>query len=187
MILLFGVASKGKGPDLLLRALKQVPPTFLVYLVGRTGGVYDPVWGDLRELQGTGWEGRVHMVGRHVSDDEMHNYYAACDAVVIPYRYGTTGTVTHLRRAIEYGKAVIGCDQFHIGERVREHGLGLVFKTEDVESLAASLREFAGKDQPWFDQCRDNGRPLVRDESWEAVGRMYRELFERMLARRSKS
>lgn len=182
MILLFGVAGKGKGADILLKALESVPPTFMVCIVGKTGGVYEPSWGSTERLRSMGWTDYLHIVSRYVTEEEIQNYYAACDAVVIPYIRGFAGTSTHLRRASEYGKAIIACDQYHIGERVREYALGLTFETDNANSLAECLRCFTNMTESWFDQIRANSQRLVSDESWENVGHMYRNLFGSMLA-----
>lgn len=187
MVLLFGMAGSGKGAEILLRALEVVPPDIMICIVGKTGGVYEASWGDVTKLRQAGWgDDRLRIVERFVSEEEMQNYYAACDAVVIPYKWPFPGTSTHLRRASEHGKAVIACDQFHIGERVRDYGLGLTFKPENVESLAAALREFAGKPDSWFVEIIEHSMRLLKDESWERVGQMHRELFETVLARRNQ-
>lgn len=182
VLLLFGVASKAKGSDLLFNALQNVPPDFQMCIVGQTGGVYENSWGSAEQLNEKGWKDSLHIVDRYVSDEEMANYYAACDAIVIPYRFGFAATSTHLRRASDYGKAIIACDQYLIGDIVRNYDLGLLFKPENVEELRQYLLKFAGQPQEWFDQIRINSTRLVEEQSWENVGKMYRELFERMTA-----
>ncbi len=180
MLLLFGVASKAKGGDLLLEAMQHVPPTFMVYLVGKTGGVYLSSWGPIEQLKQSGWGENLQAVSRYVSEEEMHDFYAACDAVVIPYRHGFAGTSTSLRRASEYGKAILGCDQHHVGARIREYSLGLVFKTENASSLADCLKEFASEPEAWYREIRTNAIRLLADESWEQVGLRYKQLFDDM-------
>ena len=184
MVLLFGVAGSGKGADILLRALEKMTPEVMVCIVGKTGGVYEASWGDVSKLRQAGWdESKLRIVDRFVTEEEIQNYYAACDAVVIPYRRPFAGTSTHLRRASEHGKAILACDQYHIGERVREYALGLTFRTEDADSLARSLHEFAGKPDNWFAEIAEHSQRLLADESWERVGVLYRALFEKVLQR----
>lgn len=185
ILLLFGVASKAKGADILFEALEKIPANFTVCIVGMTGDVYEDSWGSTERLQKAGWTEKLHIVSRFVTEDEMQDYYAACDAVVIPYKKGFAGTSTHLRRASEYGKAIVGCDQYHIGDQVRKYELGLTFKTDDAESLAESLRGFAAMSAADFEQIKTRSYRLLEDESWENVGKMYRKLFESILARRS--
>jgi glycosyltransferase involved in cell wall biosynthesis len=178
MILLFGVAGSGKGADILFHALETVPPEFVVCVVGKTGGVYEASWGDVSRLREVGWtEDRLRIVDRFVTEEEMQAYYAACDAVVIPYRWPFAGTSTHLRRASEHGKAIIACDQYHIGERVKKYDLGLVFTTGDAKSLAHQLRSFMSMPPCWFDNIMIKSLQLRTAESWENVGIKYHELF----------
>ena len=185
ILLLFGVASKAKGADILFEALEKIPANFTVCIVGMTGDVYEDSWGSTERLQKAGWTEKLHIVSRFVTEDEMQDYYAACDAVVIPYKKGFAGTSTHLRRASEYGKAIVGCDQYHIGDQVRKYDLGLVFKTDDADALAESLRRFAAMSAADFEQIKTRSYRLLEDESWANVGKMYRKLFESILARRS--
>lgn len=177
MLLLFGVASRAKGADLLLQALEGVPPNFMVYLVGQTGGVYQESWGSLDRLHELGWSENLHVISRFVNEEEMANFFAASDAVVFPYRYRFVTSSANLRQATEYGKAVIASDQFWLGEVVRAHHLGLVFPPGDVEGLRRCLLDFVVKPDAWFTEIRFSSARLLQEQSWEKVGHMYRKLF----------
>lgn len=181
MLLLFGIATRAKGPDILLRALERVPPRFHVFIVGKTGEECEPSWGDLTALNEKGWGGRIHVVPRFVTEDEKARYHLACDAVVFPYRKGYATSSGNLRDTIDYGKASIVADQYLMGQLVRERGLGLLFPPEDVEGLAHSLREFADKPDAWFDEIRQNAARVVQERSWEQSGVMYRDVFAELL------
>lgn len=177
MLLLFGVASRAKGSDLLLEALEELPPEFRVCIVGRTGGVYERSWGDTKRLEQRGWGGHLHIVPRYVSDMEMDDYYAACDAVVVPYRRGFATSSTHLRMATEWGKPIIASDQYLLGELVTNYRLGLVFEPDNMLALRCCLAEFTGEPEAWFAEIRKNSARLVAEQSWRAVGEQYRQLF----------
>jgi glycosyltransferase involved in cell wall biosynthesis len=187
MVLLFGVASRAKGSDLLLTALETLPPEFRVCIVGQTGGVYEQSWGDTKRLEERGWTAYLHIVPRYVTDAEMEDYYAACDVVVVPYRRGFATSSTHLRMATEWGKPIIASDQYLLGELVRKYRLGLLFEPDDAADLRRCLEEFAGKPEAWFAEIRDNSRALVVDESWGKVGEKYRDLFAGITGRVSES
>jgi len=177
MALLFGAASRAKGGPLLLRALEGLAPDFTVCIVGAAGGSYEG-WGDRSAADARGWSEALRIVPRYVSDEEMRRYYAACDAVVIPFERDFPGDSTHLRRASEYGKAVIACDQYLIGEVVRRYDLGWRFAPGDADGLRAALAEFARAPEERFAAIRERSARVVRDRSWAEVGRRYRALFE---------
>ncbi len=181
VLLLFGCASVIKGVDLLLEALEGLKPTFMVLIVGATGGVYASSWGNVDKLYDCEWREKLRVVSRRVSDDEMAQYFSACDAIALPYRSGFATTSGNLRMAIDYGKAIIASDQYYLGETVRNNQLGLVFPPEDVGALRQCLGEFAGKPQAWFDRISEHSRSLRESLSWPKVGKLYRDLFEKVL------
>ena len=185
ILLSFGVPSKAKGQDLLLEALRGLEPTFDVYLVGPVGGVYGDPRQMATDLLAGGWRGHLHFVARHVSDDEMSDYFCAADGVVLPYRHGFVSTSGNFRMAVEYGRAVVAADQFFIGEMVRRHQLGLLFPPGDVPALRAKLTAFGRQPAAWFEQIEQHCRALATQESWAVVGGRYRALFEQLLACRS--
>jgi glycosyltransferase involved in cell wall biosynthesis len=176
--LLLGVASRAKGADLLFQAMEQMPPSFMLCVVGQTGGVYESTWGDLTRLREKGWGDLIRIDDRYVTEDELMDYYAASDAVVIPYRKGFATSSTHLRHASEYGKAIIACDQFLIGELVRKYELGLLFEPENVQSLAASLVRFSEETQEWFAKIEKNSAMINSHLAWKQCGFAYATLFE---------
>jgi glycosyltransferase involved in cell wall biosynthesis len=162
--------------------METVPPNFIVCVVGQTGGVYESSWGSIERLNAQGWKGSIHVVPRFVSEGELADFYAACDAVIVPYRRGFATTSTHLRHASEYGKALIVCDQYLIGQIVRDHQLGLLFEPENVEALRQCLLQFTDQPQGWFDKIRENSEKLVADQSWKRIGESYSKLFESITA-----
>ncbi|GEM_PF-1300290 len=180
IVLLFGVASRAKGSDLLYEALEGVPPTFHVYVVGKTGGVYESTWGDLERLQQSGWRDALHVISRFVTEEEMSSLYAACDALIMPYRYGFVSISSNLRQAGEYGKAVLASDQYHFHDILTQYGVGLLFEPDNVSAIRQCLLEFAAQPDSWFETVREQSRQLVRDRSWKNIGRRYCALFEQV-------
>jgi len=68
--------------------------------------------------------------------------FSATDAVLLPYihHYGSSGV---LSRAAAAGKLVIASDEGLLARRVRDHGLGLLFPTNDVPALQQRMTEAA--------------------------------------------
>jgi len=181
MLLMFGAASCAKGADLLLQALEGVPPTFDVYIVGQTGGVYLSTWGSPARLYTMGWKNHLIIVSRRVTDEEMENYFSACDAIILPYRRGYATTSGNLQLAIEHGKAVLACDQYCLGETVRNYQLGLVFTPDDVTALRSCLLKFAEQPATWFETIRGQCAAMNRDFAWEQITRQYVDVFNKII------
>ena len=179
ILLLFGLASVGKGADLLFEALAGVPSTFDVCIAGKTGGENMPAWG-YENVADKSWLGHMHVVSRYLSEEERTRYFASCDAVVLPYRLGFRSASGNFRDAVSYGKAIIVSDQYLMGEMVGKYDLGIRFKPDDVDDLRRALLEFAQKPETWFRGIEERSRAVVQEYSWERVGLSYRELFERI-------
>lgn len=181
MLLMFGVASCAKGADLLLQALEGIQPTFDVHIVGQTGGVYLSTWGSPDRLYAMGWKNHLTIVPRRVTDDEMENYFSACDAIILPYRRGYVTTSGNLRLAVEHGKAVLACDQYCLGETVRNYQIGMVFTPDDVAALRSCLLKFAEQPDAWIETIRGQCAAMNRSLAWEEIAKQYVEVFNKIL------
>ncbi|MDD5482811.1 MAG: glycosyltransferase family 4 protein [Kiritimatiellae bacterium] len=181
MVLLFGTATVMKGADLLIKALEEVPPAFLVYIAGKTGGIYESSWGPLERLQNTGWKDNLRIVSRFIPEDEMELYFAAAHACIFPYRRGFSTISSNLRQAGEMGKAILASDQYHFTDIVKNYKVGLLFEPENVPEIARCLREFAAKPDEWFAEIRRNSEILVKERSWEKIAAQYLALFQHIL------
>jgi len=185
MILLFGVASTGKGAETLFTAMEDLPPDFHVCVVGRTGEEMLASWGGEYLLK-RGWAVRLRIVSRYVSEAERHDYFSACDAVVLPYRKGMFGLSGNFRDAISYQRALIVTDQYTMGRIVRERQLGLTFRLDDAADLRRCLEEFAHMPDKWFEVIAGRCNALAEECRWENVGQSYRELFEQLVQESNK-
>lgn len=184
VLLSFGAASLTKGQDLLLEALRGLKPDFDVYIVGPTGGVYTEPSSLGQDLMSTRWNGHLHFVPKRVSDAEMHDYFAAADAVILPYRRGFVSTSGNFRLAVECGIPVLAADQYFIGAMIKERGLGLLFTPEDIVAMRSMLLEFSHKPISWFETIKDNAARVAHDESWSVVGQRYRQYFSSLIRSR---
>ena len=182
ILLLFGLASYAKGSDLLMNAIEGMPPVFDICMVGKVGGQNQSSWGADR-FRGTEWEKHLHVVSRFVTEEEKCLYFSACDAVIVPYRYGFMMNSGQVSDAVSFGKALIACDQFEIGRYTRDYCLGLLFKTEDVADLRRALDEFSAKPDAWFEEIGRHCRAVADEFSMPNVGRRYRKLFASVLER----
>ncbi|MFH1476700.1 MAG: glycosyltransferase [Verrucomicrobiota bacterium] len=174
ILLLFGVDIFSRGADLLYEALTGVEPAFMLCVVGKIARFYVPKHlGD-----NNGWDPYTRKVPGFVSEEERRLYFMACDAVILPYRQGYPMTSGCMRDAISFGKAVLVCDQYFVGDMVKKHDLGLTFPPEDIPAIRNCLRTFAVQPQEWFDQIEINCRGIVDEYCWERIAEQYRDVFK---------
>jgi len=140
IILFFGGLRWDKGPDILFKALPLVQEEFYTVVAGTVTEIGKMKAEQCRKnLQ---YPERLITRFGFISDADMTKYFAAADAVVLPYRRTFTGTSGVLQRAAAAGKPVIATDVGEVGPTVREHGLGIVVEPESPSALAKGIREF---------------------------------------------
>jgi glycosyltransferase involved in cell wall biosynthesis len=91
-----------------------------------------------RRLEALRAEGWVRTVEDFVPAEELMEYFAAADRVVIPYRKFRYSSGI-LANAIGAGRAVIAADHGEIGRAVAELGVGELYPHGSVTGLAAAL------------------------------------------------
>lgn len=182
VFLAFGFIYEDKGTDLAIRALGPVS--------ARLGGATLVVVGPLLPGRGAGYLTRLeHEVAQlpasatvllrpgYVDESKAALYFAAADAVVIPYRriVGTSGV---LHRAIAAGRASIASDAtWH-----RLDGAGtLVVPAEDVASLAGAMIQ-VGSDQGLRDRLEDEARLAAQAQQWSTAAQRNLQVYNEVYA-----
>jgi D-inositol-3-phosphate glycosyltransferase len=141
VLLFFGGLRRNKGLDILLDAFdslkSNVKDAFLV-VAGPGGGrgpseYYDNLFRRLRENE------RIKFVHQYVPTEEMADYFAAADVVVLPYRKTYQSGV--LLAAYGFGKPVVVTDTGGLAEVVEHGRSGLVVPTIDPAALAQAIEE----------------------------------------------
>lgn len=146
----YGVGARRKGLHLAVRAMLGESPESRLFLLCAGHLVKDrEVFAGLEQLKK---RGMAKVIDRYVSDEEEKLCLCATDAVLLPY-IGHIGSSGVLSRAAAAGKMVIASDEFLIGRRVREHGLGFLFPTENTEELRKRMVQAASLSASEAERC----------------------------------
>jgi glycosyltransferase involved in cell wall biosynthesis len=135
-----GTLAPHKGPDVLVRAFRMLPPGIGARLSIHGGSEgYAPFAKELRELAGN--DGRVSFCGAF-SRQELRRIFSEIDVLVVPSRWyeNAPGVVFE---AFAAGVPVVATDLGGMSEFVRHEGDGLLFELEDAEELSRQLRRLA--------------------------------------------
>jgi D-inositol-3-phosphate glycosyltransferase len=135
LFLFSGILRPYKGWDVLLEAFaaarRGVPDAQLV-LAGEP-------WGAARELPARPSAG-VRLEQRYLSEDERALWFAACDAVVCPYRHATGSGIA--ADALAFSRPVIGSAVDGLSGVVEDGRSGLLVPPGDAAALAAAMVRF---------------------------------------------
>jgi PEP-CTERM/exosortase A-associated glycosyltransferase len=167
-----------EGLSLLLRALPRMVqrmPEIRVLLVG--GGYEEEAL--KRQAEQAGVSDKVVFAGR-VPHDTIQDYYNLVDVFVYPRkRTRVTELVTPLKplEAMAQGRAVVASDVGGHRELIRQADTGLLFRADDVDSLADTVIELLQNPERAV-IMRANGRRFVETErTWENSVARYASVY----------
>lgn len=178
-ILLFaGRLVPEKGVDFLLRSLEKLvrenPRVFLL-LVGS-----GPMKNDLELLtKRLGINNFVSFVG-NISQDEMVDYYSACDIFILPSR--KEGTPSTLLEAMSVGKPVVVCNFSGAGEYggahliVKNHTNGVVIQRDDVKGFCQAVGILLNS-KNLRKKIGENAKKSVKRFDYRFFAEEYKKLF----------
>ncbi|MHC4624933.1 MAG: glycosyltransferase [Planctomycetota bacterium] len=183
-ILTFGLLSKNKGIEVMLRAMPAIvkaEPSVVYIVLGMTHPLVLRHDGEsyrfslqriVREL---GLQEHVIFHNRFVSDQELHNFLCAADVYVTPYlnrEQLTSGTLSY---AVGTGKTVVSTPYWAATELLAE-GRGRLVPFGDSGELAETIVELLQNDSVFY-SLRRRAYDYGRSRTWPRIGQMYWKLF----------
>lgn len=140
-VLCFGLIRPYKGVEVLLEAFARVSPELPLTLL-----LAGEPWGDMgasltARLSRPDLAGRVRARLAWIPEREAGEWFAAADAVVLPYLSATGSAVA--AQALGAGLPVVGTDVGGIAEVVEDGVNGLLVPPADPAALAGALRRLA--------------------------------------------
>ena len=185
-ILTFGLLSKNKGIEVMLRALPTIVkanPSVLYIVLGAThpevlrheGQSYKLTLE--RMVRDLGLEKNVIFHNRFVEDEELFQFLNATDIYVTPYLHKEQLTSGTLAFAVGTGKAVVSTPYWAAQELLAQ-GRGKLVRFSDSEHMARSVVEILSNSS-LFSKMRKRAYDYGRSMTWPKVGQTYWELFKR--------
>jgi glycosyltransferase involved in cell wall biosynthesis len=133
-ILYVGQLIRGKGVDLLLRALARIEAPFRAIIVGKGNAE-----AGLRKLsRDLGLSDRVEFAG-WVNNEELPRYYALADVLAVPSRWPEPFGMVGLE-AMRHGKPVVAFNVGGIPDWLKHERTGLLVVPGDVAAYATALQ-----------------------------------------------
>jgi len=183
-ILTFGLLSKNKGIEVMLKAMPAIieaEPSVLYVILGMThpsvlkndGESYRFMLQQMvKEL---GLQNHVIFHNRFVSDEELSNFLCAADFYVTPYLKREQLTSGTLSFAVGTGKAVVSTPYWAAMELLAK-GQGKLVRFGDSKHTAKVIVDIL-QDDSLFYSLRRKAYEYGRSRTWPKVGQTYWKLF----------
>jgi len=191
IILTFGLISRNKGIEVMIKALPEIvaEDASIVYaVVGVTHPNVKQVDGEeyrlslQRLVAKLGLEEHVIFYNHFVSAPELHQWLCAADFYVTPYLYPQQMTSGTLAFALGSGKAIISTPYWYAQELL-EDGRGRLVDFGDSQGIAANIIELLRNRRKCL-AMRKRAYALGRTMTWRNVGASYWKLMGEAQRRR---
>jgi glycosyltransferase involved in cell wall biosynthesis len=183
-ILTFGLLSKNKGIEVMLRALPTIvkaDPSVLYVVLGATHPEVLRSEGPSYKLKleamvmDLGLQRNVVFDNRFVNDEELLQHLGAADVYVTPYWHKEQLTSGTLAFAVGTGRAVVSTPYWAAQELLAQ-GRGKLARFGDSEHIARSVVEILSN-KSMFSRMKRQAYEYGRSMTWPKVGQTYWELL----------
>ncbi|MHC4238834.1 MAG: glycosyltransferase, partial [Planctomycetota bacterium] len=183
-ILTFGLLSRNKGIEVMLKAMPAIvkaDPSILYIVLGMTHPNVLKHEGESyrlslqRMVKDLGLQEHVVFHNRFVNEEELHNFLCAADIYVTPYLNREQLTSGTLSFAVGTGKAVVSTPYWAAMELLAE-GRGKLVGFCDSAELAEAVIELL-QDDSLFYSLRRQAYDYGRSRTWPRIGQAYWKLF----------
>jgi len=187
-ILTFGLLSKNKGIEIMLRALPRIvkeEPSILYVILGATHPEVLRCEGQSYKLKlerivrDLGLQRNVVFHNRFVSNEKLFQFLGAADIYVTPYLHREQLTSGTLAFAVGTGKAVVSTP-YWAAQELLSHGRGKLVRFGDFEQTARTIVEILGNNS-LFSGMKRRAYQYGRSITWPKIGQIYFELFRRYM------
>jgi len=170
-----------KGPDLLLNAVRMMPPDLRsrVTLIFLGSGQLEK---ELRMLSGKSPSVKSVFAGFQ-NQSQLSDYYHAADLLVLPSRHSETWGLV-VNEALHHGLPCIVSDAVGCAPDLIEEGLtGEIFRTGSAASLAEAVKKGLRliSDSATPEKCRKKVNNYTVFTAAEGIARAYKAVTERQL------
>ena len=189
VLLTFGLLSRGKGLETVIKALPAVirsVPNALYVIVGQTHPEVRKREGEsyreelLHKIKEHGLEDHVRMVNQYVGEKELVEYLTACDLYLTPYpglQQITSGTLAY---AVGLGRPVLSTPYVYAQDLLGEYPELLLTPGDSAAwgDRIISMLSVEGELEKWERIISRIGRPM----HWPEVGKAHVRLFDELAA-----
>ncbi len=160
-LLFFGIIRPYKGLDLLIQAFNMLPEDYQLVIAGEVYGNNNDYHQQVANSSG---RERIHFFNRYISDREVHVFFSAADACILPYRSATQSGIT--ATSFHFEVPMVATDVGGLASIVGDHYMGVIAKEVTPDSISAGIKQLF--DENLYILCQKNIRKEKEKNTWEA-------------------
>lgn len=178
VLLMFGTHREGKDYDTVVQAAKMTRSDIHLLFAGKTISDNDPA----RVVAKYGFSSAT-IVEKFITAPEAPLYFAACDAVALPYAGDYQKGSYVIFEALQFRRPSIATDTGFLRKFIEENDCGAVYRSGDAEDLARVIDTFAQLSAGEKAQLAVRIEEAAARCSWATVIQQYVQLYRSLIDR----
>lgn len=176
VLLFFGMLRRDKGVELLIEAMGKIQGDCKLLLAGTP---FDWNAEGIHEMIRTHRsEDRVLTDLQYIPENAIPNYFAAADALILPYRSHYMGAAGPLKTAFGFGLPAIATRVRDLAHYLDAAPIGIPVAPDSVESLKKAIEKFLALTPEQRKTLSQNSRSLAETCSWAVVAKRFSEIYQ---------
>ena len=176
VLLFFGMLRRDKGVELLIEAMGRVQGDCKLLLAGTP---FDWNAEGIHEMIRTHrCEDKVLTDLQYIPEEATADYFAASDALILPYRSHYMGAAGPLKTALGFGLPVIATRVRDLAHYLDAAPIGIPVAPDSVESLKKAIEKFLALTPLQRKSLSENSRSLAETCSWAVVAKRFSEIYQ---------
>jgi len=180
VILSFGACHVGKDLETVFKALEEIPG--VVLLQGGDDSVLGAQASVAALAQKYNMTDKTVIRNYYISEEEKPYYFFAADATVLSYNKDFTSTTSLLWQTCRFKIPVIASDNGQLKELMEAFQVGLLFKAQDADSLAKTVRHFISLGPGAIETFKNNCHMFYNEFSMEKWAQRCLDIYRKLLA-----
>ena len=179
-LLFFGQLKEVKGLEVLLKALAiaiRTNPNIDLVIAGRPWRTNSDQYIDL--IHELGIETHVKPTFNYIPNEQVADFFANCDLVVLPYKRIYQSGVLLL--SMSYGKPCLTSNLQPFLETIEHGENGFIFESESAENLSSVLLEIATKRNTLESVIKNANTLLKTRYDWHTIGAQTKAFYTKLL------
>ena len=175
VLLFFGMLRRDKGVEILIEAMGRIRGDCRLLLAGTP---FDWDAEGIRALiRAHRCEDRIVTDLRYIPEEATGRYFAAADALILPYRSHYMGAAGPLKTAFGFGLPVIASRVRDLAHHLEAAPIGIPVVPDSVESLQEAIEKFLALTPSQRMDLSENSRRMADSCSWEVVSKRFLEIY----------
>lgn len=187
IILFFGNIDHYKGLDILIKSLDYLPDHFLSdFRLLIAGNSKDEHYTEkiISDISYSAHSQRITYRICYIPDEDVEQYFAAADCIVLPYRKIYQSGVIFM--AYTFGLPIIVTDIGNFKNDMIEGKTGMIIKENTPEVLSRTIADFFNTEMYRSpERTRDFIKNWANEKyGWESIGKDTRNCYEKLFQKR---